>query len=517
MGLTLLSTCMGFGREVVNARYYGTQWQMDTFLAAATIPTIVFGLFNGALINALVPAFSEYFSHGRDDDAWRLANTIINVLLLVLLTLTAVGWFGAPYYVPFIAHGFPAPQMGQAVRMTQWMMLSISGTSLAGVLAALLNSQRKFLFSAMQGIALNIVTVGSVIIFYPRLPNAEIYALVYGSAAGLLAQFLVQVPPVLATGRYKFEIDLQHPGLRRVYDMLGPIIVGSAAGQVALFFDRFFASSLQPGFISSINYATKLVNFPQQIFAAAIATVIFPLLASQFAAANRPGIRRTMSLGLRLVMFITIPAVCGLVMLAHPIIQTLFERGSFDAKATDLCASLLPYASFGLVSQAANIILSRCCFACRETRLPVVISIVAVIVNVLLSLLWLPTLGAKGLLLANASSQALQTLALAVIVWRLVHGFDVVPLLQSFAKVALASVGMVFALHYIGSLGPMQATSLAGRAWYLIGELAIGAFAFFAVALALRAEELSLVFNLVLQKFASHTPSAPEDHGAPVG
>ncbi len=516
MSLTLLSTFMGFAREVINARYYGTQWQMDTFLAAATIPTIIFGLFNGALVSALVPVFSEYFTHGRNDDAWRLANTIINVLVLVLLAATAVGWFCAPYYVPFVAHGFNAPQMGQAVRMTQWMMLSIVGTSLAGVLAALLNAQRKFVFSAMQGIALNVVTITSVVVLFPRQPNNEIYALVYGSAAGLMAQLLVQLPPFLALRRYRFEIDLKHPGLKRVYEMIGPIIVGSAAGQVALFFDRFFASSLQPGYISSINYASKLVNFPQQIFATAIATVIFPLLATQFAASNRSGIRRTMSLGLRLVLFITIPAVCGLVMLAHPIVQTLFERGSFDAHATDLCAELLPFAAVGLISIAANIILSRCCFACRETRWPVVFSVVAVAVNIALSVLWLPWLGAKGLLLANATSQALQTVALAVLVWRLMRGFDLWPLVRSFSKVGLASVGMVFALHFISTLGPVHETTLQARAWYLLGELVIGAFAFLAIALAVRVEELSLVISLVVQKFASNTPSAPENRGAPL-
>jgi putative peptidoglycan lipid II flippase len=176
----------------------------------------------------------------------------------------------------------------------------------------------------------------------------------------------------------------------------------------------------------------------------------------------------------------------------------------------------LPYAAVGLISIAANIILSRCCFACRETRWPVIFSVVAVAINIVLSLLWLPLLGGRGLLLANAVSQAFQTVALAVLVWRLMRGFDLVPLLQSFAKVGLASIGMIFALHYIGTLGPVHAVTLQARAWYLLGELVIGAFAFLAIALAVRAEELSLMISLVLQKFASNTPSAPENRGAPL-
>ena len=118
--------------------------------------------------------------------------------------------------------------------------------------------------------------------------------------------------------------------------MLGPIVVGSAAGQIAIFFDRHFASTLGAGYISGMNYAIKLVGFPQQFFAAAIATVIFPLLASQFATANRSGVRRSVVMGLRLVNLVTVPSVFGLIFLARPIVPALFQRGEFGPSATDL-------------------------------------------------------------------------------------------------------------------------------------------------------------------------------------
>ena len=113
--------------------------------------------------------------------------------------------------------------------------------------------------------------------------------------------------------------------MQKIWPLLGPIIVGSAAGQLAIFFDRYFASTLRPGYIAGMNYATKLVGFPQQIFAAAIATVIFPLLASQFASDNRGGVERSVVMGLRLVNFITIPSVCALIMLAHPMVRRSFS------------------------------------------------------------------------------------------------------------------------------------------------------------------------------------------------
>jgi putative peptidoglycan lipid II flippase len=510
---TLGSTLLGFAREVVNARYYGTRWEMDTFLAAATIPTIVFGLFNGALVSALVPVFSEYIATKRDEEAWKLASTVLNGLLIVLSVAAVLGWLLAPLYVPLIAHGFPAPQMGVAIRMTRWLMPSIVATSLAGVLAAILNAHHRFGGAALQGIAINVVTIGVVVWLDAKL---GIYALVLGTTLGLCAQLLVQLPSFVRLGSYRPTIDLRHPGLQMMWSRLGPIVVGSAAGQIALFFDRFFASTLVPGYIAAINYANKLVGFPQQIFAAAIATVIFPLLASHFARDNRKALRQGVTMGLRIVLFVTVPATCGLIALAGPIVQTLFERGSFTPLATANCAVLLPYAAFGLVPMAANVILTRVCFACAEMRWPVVISCLAVAINVVLSVIWLPSLAARGLLLANAVSQGAQTILLLVVAWRLLGGLNVKALARSFGATALCSIAMVMALEWIASLGAPPAQSFAGRAWALAGELAIGAAVFLAVARLVRAEELELTIGALWRKFAARVPSAAENTDAPI-
>ena len=513
MAATLGSALLGFGREVVNAHYFGTHWELDTFLATATIPTIIFGLFNGALVSALVPTFSDYLARGQDEEAWRLASTIVNGLAIVLVIAAVLGWFLAPYYVPFIAHGFPDPQMGVAVRMTRWLMPSIVATSLAGVVAAMLNAHHRFLAPSIQGVAINLVTIGVTIFFFHRI---GIYALVLGTALGLSMQLLVQLPSFLSLGRYRFVLDLRHPGLTRMWSMLGPIIIGSAAGQIALFFDRYFASTLTPGYMSGMNYALKLVFFPQQIFAAAVATVLFPLLASQFAGSNRPGLRNSVVTGLRIVNFIMIPAICGLVVLAYPITQVLFERGEFRSTSTDLVSNLLPWAAVGVIAIAANIVLTRCCFACKEVRATVAISVVTVIGNVVLSVIWLPTLGARGLLLANSVSELAETFLLAFIVWRLLHGLDGWVIVRSLLGTVTASLIMVGALRFIQGLIATPPGGFAERAWLLGGELVIGALVFVAVARLLRVEELDLVVRLIVQKFERHLPSAPENRDVPI-
>lgn len=513
MAATLLSTVLGFGREVVNARYYGTQWELDAFLAASVIPVILFGVFNGALVSALVPTFSEYIAHGNEEEAWRLGNTVINSLFVLLSLFAVAGYVFAPYYVPLIAHGFHPDEMAIAVRMTRWIIPSVVAVSLSGVLTAILNANQRFRSASLTGVALNVLTIGCVLLLHRRL---GIFALVLGTALGLFAQMLIQVPALLLSGKYRLTIDLRHPGLRRIWDLLGPIVVGGAAGQLALFFDRYFASTLSPGYMAGMNYATKLVNFPYQIFAAAIATVIFPMLATQFARENRIAVGNSVALGLRLVNFITIPSVCALVVLAYPMVQVLFERGNFHASSTALCAGLLPYAAVGLVALAANVVLTRCAFACKEVSWPVAISVFTVVVNVMLSLLWLPSLGARGLLLANSVSQSLQAVLLLVLVGRIVPRLDWRLLGTSAFKICLSAAVMVGALHWIAALGVHPADAFASRAWFLFGQMAIGALAFVATALALDVEELRIAAQLIMQKFERNLPSPPENRDAPI-
>ncbi len=513
MAATLGSTLLGFLREVINAKYYGTQWQMDTFLAAATVPTILFGLFNGALVTALVPVFSEYLAREDEAEAWRLANTIVNMLGILLVLLATVGWLAAPYYVPIIAHGFAPAQMKLTIDMTRMLMPTIVAVSLSGVISAMLNAYHRFRAAAMIGIALNVATIICVVGLNRSL---GIYALVVGTLVGLFAQLIVQLPAFLSLRRFRFEIDIHHPGLQRLWMVLGPIIVGSAAGQIALFFDRFFASTLPPGYIAGMNYVTKLVNFPQQVFAAAIATVIFPLLASQFAAENRIGVRRSVVLGLRLVNFIAIPAVCALIALSTPMVSALFQRGNFGPAATLLTSSLLPYSAIGLIALGANVVLTRCCFACKETSWTVTISVFAVLINVVLSLIWLPSLGARGLLLANSVSQSIQAILLFWLAWRLVGGLQLRKLANSSMRIIGASVVMMMALHWIGALGVHTDLSFASRAWYLVGQVAIGGMVFLGAAFLFRVEELQLAARFILEKFERNVLAPPENRSAPI-
>jgi putative peptidoglycan lipid II flippase len=504
---TLASMLLGFAREVVNAKYFGEAWEFDAFIVAAIIPTLVFGVFNGALVSALVPVFSEYFAAKHEEDAWRLSSTVINALFILLVFGAVLGWLAAPWIVALVAKGFPADHAAATVRMTRILMPTVIATSIAGVLQAVLNAQQRYRAAALQGVAINVVTIAAVLIFFHQY---GIYALVYGTAAGLFAQLLVQVPSFLRRSRYRFVIDLKHPGIRALFVILGPIVVGSAVGQVNLLVDKYFASSLPAGAIAAMNYATKLVGFPQQLFAVAIATVIFPILSAQFATRETTALRQTASTGLRMTALITIPAAAGLIVLAQPILSVLFERGAFTSGDVVRTAGALQYYAVGLLGIAASIVLTRCFFAMRDSRTPVIVAVGVMAQNIVLSALLVIPYGVNGLAASNSISSLTEALVLFWLLHRRIgpvdEGGDLIG--SCILRVGLASLAMAAAALIVHRLLWHDAGTLFQHAASLAAALVTGGVVFLAVGAALRVRELAMLLAMAADYVERRAASA---------
>ncbi len=495
----LLSMVLGFAREVVNAKYFGERWELDAFLVAAIIPTGVFGIFNGALVSALVPIFSSYFAGNEEEEAWRFSSSIINALIILLSVCALLAWLAAPQLVHLVAKGFPPNETAVAARMTRILIPTILATSIAGVIQALLNAQRSYRAASLQGAALNVFTIAGVLALFHWY---GIYALVFGTAAGLVAQLVVQLPNYFRRCRYRLILDVKHPGLRSLGLMLGPIVVGSAVGQLNLLFDKYFASTLQPGNIAAMQYATKVVGFPQQLFAVAIATVIFPILSSQFASNQARSLSDTASSGLRLTTFITIPAVLGLIALARPIINVLFERGEFTAGDVVRTAGAMQFYALGLLGIAASIVLTRCFFAMHDSRTPVLIAVGVTILNVVGSALTVGPFGVNGLAASNSIS-SLAEAALLVVVLQQRIGVRTSELLG-------ASVGAVFVAS---SAMALAAWAVASSLWHIVAPfwqhalvlaaaMLCGGVIFVLVAAWLRIRELGTLWSLIKARIA---------------
>jgi putative peptidoglycan lipid II flippase len=502
---TLLSMVLGFAREFVNAKYFGERWELDAFLVAAILPTLMFGIFNGALVSALVPIFSSYFAEDNDEEAWRFSSTVINGLLVVLSVLAVVAWIAAPLIVRLVARGFPAPEAGVTTTMTRILLPTIVATSIAGVVQALLNARRSFRAASLQGAALNFVTIVTVLVFFHRF---GIYALVFGTAAGLIAQLAVQLPHYLTRCRYRFVLDLRHPGLAKLAAILGPIIVGSAVGQANLLFDKYFASTLQPGNIAAMQYATKVVGFPQQLFAVAIATVIFPLLSAQFAKSEIEPLRATAFNGLRITALITIPSAFALIALARPIISVLFERGEFTPGDVVRTAGAMQFYAVGLLGIAASIVLTRCFFAMHDSRTPVIVACGVMALNVACSALTVHRFGINGLAASNSLASLVEAVMLGSLLVRRIGTAKGALAGTSFASTGVASAAMALVASSVATaLWHVSAPFWMHAAVLALAMLA-GAAVLVLVGSALRIRELNELRAMIASRGRSSARSA---------
>ena len=502
---TFASMVLGFAREVVNAQYFGERWELDAFLVAAIIPTLVFGVFNGSLVTALVPVFSGYFANGEPEEAWRLSSTVINVLIVVLSACALVGWIAAPVLVRIVATGFPPNEVGVTAHMTRIMMPTILATSIAGVVQALLNAQQRYRAASLQGMALNVCAIAGVLLLYKTY---GIFGLVFGTAAGSIAQLGVQIPSYLRRCKYRLVMDLRHPGFRDLFLILGPIIVGSAVGQVNLLFDKYFASTLDPGNIAAMQYATKVVGFPQQLFAAAIATVIFPILSAHYASNDERGLRETTSTGLRMTALITIPAALGLIVLAQPIISVLFERGEFTQGDLVRTAGAMQFYAVGLLGLAASIVLTRCFFATHDSRTPVIVATAVMVLNVACSALLVKPFGINGLAFANSLSSLAEAVVLVAILRRRVGDVDGGLFGSSLVRIGVAAAAMAISAWVSNAILWHAAGTIWQHAATLAVDIIAGGAVFFVVGTLLRVRELAALLAMAAEYVERRAASA---------
>jgi putative peptidoglycan lipid II flippase len=266
---------------------------------------------------------------------------------------------------------------------------------------------------------------------------------------------------------------------------------------VNLLFDKYFASTLQPGNIAAMQYATKVVGFPQQLFAVAIATVIFPILSAQFAKSELVALRTTAFTGLRMTALITIPAAFGLIALARPIISVLFERGEFTPGDVVRTAGAMQFYAVGLLGIAASIVLTRCFFAMHDSKTPVLIATVVMVLNVAASAATVGRFGINGLAASNSFASLVEAAVLALLFASRVGGFEEARGNGSFVATLAASAAMALTASAVSTALWRVPAPFWQHAGILLASMIAGAIVFVGLGAALRIRELSELWAMV--------------------
>ena len=415
--MTMLSRILGLVRDILLARFIGAGGDADAFYIAFKVPNFLRRLFaEGAFAQAFVPVLSEYRANGSHAAVKHFVDRVAGCLGVSLLAVCAVVVVAAPAVAAVFGAGFLFDAQYDKFWLTSDLIRItfpyLALISLAGLAGAILNSYDRFAVPAVTPVILNISLIIAAAFVSPLL-DRPVFALAWGVLTAGALQLLFQLPFLARIGLLpKPVIDWKDTAVRRVLRLMAPAIFGVSISQINLLLDTVLASFLIDGSISWLYYSDRLIELPLGIFGVGIATVVLPALSRQFASESE-GFKHTLDWALRMILLIAIPAAVALIILAEPVLVTLFQYQAMTALDMHMASLSLRAYALGLTAFMLIKVLAAGYFSRQDMKTPVRIGIIAMVANMVLNLvfvlplLWLWNIGHVGLALATAASSSL--------------------------------------------------------------------------------------------------------------
>lgn len=482
-GLTLISRILGFIRDVVIANIFGAGVSTDAFLVAFKIPNFMRRLFaEGAFSQAFTPVLSEYKTQRNHAEVKHLVDHVAGNLGSILFFITVIGVMIAPLLVLIFAPGFfQYPEKYElTVTMLQIMFPYLLFMALTAFAGAVLNTYGRFAVPAFTPVFLNLCFIGAAIWFAPNFEQ-PIMALAYGVLFAGFVQLAFQIPflyrlRLLPTPKFNRHDE----GVKRIHHLMIPALFGVSVSQINLLVDTLMASFLVTGSVSWLYYSDRLMEFPVGVFGLALATVMLPNLSKSVARGDTDKYNSVLDWALRWVFLIAVPSMVGLIILAIPMLATLFHNGQFgDSDVIMTSRSLVTYA-FGLLGFVLIKVLASGFFSRQDTRTPVKIAVIAMATNMLLNLALILPMAHAGLALATSLAALLNA-------WLLYRGlrkqavFNPLPGWRNFlVRIIMASSCMALLLWWgSGDVSIWLTMGTIERAWHLFGWIIGGMLMYF--------------------------------------
>ena len=476
MAAFVLSNVVGLVRQILITGAFGTSAEIDAFYAAEKLPNILFALVaGGALASAFIPNFTEFLEKEDRKGAWHLASAILNLVTLGLTLISIFAALSADWLViNILAPNFSPEQQALTASLLRILLFTTVLFGASGLLMGVLNAHQKFLLPAL---APSMYWLGMILGVLLLVPMWGIHGLAWGAVFGAGMHLAVQLPGLLRTParRYVPTLGLNSPVVRKVGRLMGPRLLGVAVVQINFLVNVIIASGLPAGSLTAITIAFMVMTMPQVVIAQAIAIAALPTFSAQVARGDIAGMRTSLAATLRGIIFLALPASLGLILLRFPITALLFERGEFSAASTEIVAWALLWYSLGLVGHSVVEIVSRAFYALHDTKTPVLVGVVAMGLNVALSLTlpgwfvsigWLPH---GGLALANTIATTLEMVVLIMLIRRKLGGLDGRRISISSAQAGLATLALSLGVLYWLGVSTGQAAWIVAIGGILIG------------------------------------------------
>jgi putative peptidoglycan lipid II flippase len=496
----MCSRILGLAREMIFFGLFGGAGAMDAFIAAFRIPNLLRDLFaEGALSTAFVTTFSKTVARGGDDAAWRLANKVATLTAVALGLICIAGMVFSGALVGLLAPGFSPEKAAFTAQLTRIMFPFILLVSLAALVMGMLNAKNVFGMPAMASSFFNIGSiVGGLILGYwidPHFGARALIGVAFGTVLGGALQLLVQLPSLAGLHyRYRPDFAWRDAGVKAILLLMGPSVIAASTTQINVLINSMFASGLGDGPIGWLAAAFRLMQLPLGLFGVALGTVTLPLLSRLVVANRMDAFRSELARAMRLAFLLAIPSTVGLMMLAEPIISVVYQHGNFNAYQTGQAAGALRFYAIGLAGYAALKVLVNAFYALERRKTPMLVSFLAVGMNLLFN--WIFTFrlgwGHRGLAFSTGCIATCNFLLLYALMRRQLHGLESRRMLILLVKISIAcgALAAVCAASSRWLLGHWQTEVLWFKVCALLATIVAGALVFTAVSLLVRIEEM---------------------------
>jgi putative peptidoglycan lipid II flippase len=506
-GATLSSRLLGMVREMVYARFMGDGWVAAAFQVAFTIPNLFRRLLGeGALTAAFIPIFKEKEKTAGEVEMWRAANAVISGLIVSACVVIAIVMLGIT--VALSVHDFPS-QADLMLRLLRFMFPYMLLVCLAAAFMGMLNARGRFFIPAMGATMLNVVMIASVLWLAPRMGDElqqQIFALAIGVLVAGVAQAAFQLPTLRREGfRYQWVSPWGNDTVQRVVRQMVPGMIGVASFQINVMIIQglgLWLDTAEQPLIAPFNYAVRLMELPQGLFGISLATFLLPTLSGLAAEKNFNEFRSTLRQGLITLLFLNLIASILLIVLAEPIVRLIFERGQFGPDATQRATFALVCLAPGLIAFSMANILARAFFALGDTRTPMRISVVCLVLNLLVTLALIGPFRQGGLGIANTISSAVNVVLLIHALRRRLERLEMQALVRTLVPLAVAGalatlvswLGLKFWNNAVG-----QAT-IALQIGAVFVPAIVAGLAYWIAAVLFKIPAASEISHLVFQK-----------------
>lgn len=500
MAVTLIAKFLGFGRELALATAYGASGTSDAFLVAMNIPAVIFTAIGTSLGTAFIPLYCDVDSKLGEREANKFTNNVFNIVVLICLAFSVIGVLFTPQIVKLFAIGFKGETLAQAIYFTRIMLLGMAFLGMSYIMMAYLQVKENFMIPGLMPVPYNMFIIIAILVSVKVSP----YLLPWGALIGLLFQFLFQLPFAMKKGfRYRPYINLKDEYLKKMLWLIGPVLIGVAVNQINTIVDRTIASTLVEGSISALNYANKLNQFVMGMFIVSISSVIYPMLSKLSSENNKDKFNRSISTSINAVTLIVIPISVGAIILANPIVKLLFQRGEFDARATQMTAIALMFYSVGMIGFGLRDILGKVFYSLKDTKTPMINGVIAMGLNITLNITFVKftNMQLAGLAFATSISALVTIVLLFISLRRKIGPFGgksiALVMIKSMISAALMAVVALFAYNTIASIlgsGAIQEIIT------LAASVGMGALVYGISIILLKVSEVNLILDTIKSK-----------------